>query len=81
MSGTTSQSAPLTEKAALADLVTWVETTPKSQHDACLLMLGWLRDSRYLSTLEYFREAEKLLVNTSSEPRRYHEKPDKDCLE
>lgn len=34
MSAATAQSAPLTEKAALTDLVTWVEKRPEWQRDA-----------------------------------------------
>jgi hypothetical protein len=34
MSITTAQSAPLTEKAALTDLVTWAEKRPAWQRDA-----------------------------------------------
>ncbi len=34
MSATPNQSAPLTEKAALADLVTWAEKRPAWQRDA-----------------------------------------------
>lgn len=54
---------------------------PQSQHNACLLALGWLRDNQHLSTLEYFREAEQILVSSAAEPQRYNEKPVNDCLE
>jgi hypothetical protein len=52
----------------------------QTHRNACLAVLGWLRDNRYITTLEYLHRAEIFLERSVSHPQHRDQTPENDCL-
>ena len=47
----------------------------KTDREACLLAMAWLREHRHITTLEYFREVEKFMFSEAAHPTEAVECP------